>query len=331
MNRRALLTRGLALGSLIATAATRRPAFAQGHYPQYPIRFIAPRAAGGVVDIAGRLWADRMSQRLGARFIVENQTGAAGTLGAMTVARAAADGYTLLAGSGSELVVSYLIATKPAYDPINDFAAITINAVTVPGIMVSSALPVHSVPELIAYAKANPGKLAYGSPGAGTVGNLCGELFKQLTGLRDIVHVPYKGGNNALADLYGGQIPMVSTSVSQQTVEAEKAGKLRMLVAAGSRRLTGAPQVPIGADVGYPDLIAEMFMGAFAPARTPRAIIDQISDASKKVMADADFQRRLIENGFEPILDSDPDQATAYLKNEIARWRPILEAAGFKN
>jgi len=331
MNRRELLTRGLALGSLTTTAAMARPAFAQARYPEYPIRFIAPRAAGGVVDIAGRLWADRMGPYLGARFIVENQTGGGGTLGAVAVARAAPDGYTLLAGSGSELVISYLIATKPAYDPINDFAAITINAVTVPGIMVSTALPVRTVPELVAYAKANLGKLSYGSPGSGTVGNLCGELFKQLTGLPDIVHVPYKGGNNALADLYGGQIPMVSTSVSQQTVEAEKAGKLRMLVAAGTRRLTAAPDVPIGAEVGYPDLIAEMFMGAFAPAKTPRTIIDEISDASKKVMADKDFQRRLIENGFEPILDSDPAQATAYLKADIARWRPIIASSGLKN
>ena len=309
----------------MATAGTARPTFAQPRYPQYPIRFIAPRAAGGVVDIAGRLWADRMSHHLGARFIVENQTGGGGTLGTVAVARAPSDGYTLLAGTGSELVITYLMTNKSAYDPISDFAAITINAVAVPGIMVSTALPVHTVPELIAYAKANPGKLSYGSPGSGTIGNLCGELFKQLTGLHDIVHVPYKGGNNALADLYGGQIPMVSTSVSQQTVAAEKAGKLRMLVAAGTRRLTGAPDVPIGADVGYPDLIAEMFMGAFAPAKTPRAIIEQLLNASKKVMADEDFQRRL--NRFEPILGSDPDHAAAYLKREILRWRPILEAA----
>ena len=167
-------------------------------------------------------------------------------------------------------------------------------------------------------------------PGPAPSATCAAQLFKQLTGLPDIVHVPYKGGNNALADLYGGQIPMVATSVSQQTVEAEKAGKLRMLVAAGTRRLTGAPNVPIGAEVGYPDLVAEMFMGAFAPAKTPRGIIEQISDASKKVMADQDFQRRLIENGFEPIPNSDPDQAAAYLKREIARWRPILEAAGIQ-
>src|SRR5262245_2590812 len=118
MNRRELLTRGLALGSLVATVPSARPAFAQARYPQYPIRFIAPRAAGGVVDIAGRLWADRMSHHLGTRFLVENQTGGGGTLGAIAVARAAPDGYTLLAGSGSELVISYLIASKPPYEPI---------------------------------------------------------------------------------------------------------------------------------------------------------------------------------------------------------------------
>jgi tripartite-type tricarboxylate transporter receptor subunit TctC len=145
------------------------------------------------------------------------------------------------------------------------------------------------------------------------------------------VHVPYKGGNAALADLYGGQIPFVVASVSAQTINAQKAGKLRIIVASGQNRLTGAPDVPIGKDVGLPDFIAEMFMGAFAPAKTPRIIIDQISDASKKVMADKDFQARLIQNGFEPILESNPEQAAAYLKAEIARWRPILEASGLKN
>jgi len=329
MNRRELFKSGIGLAAL--TAAGPWPAAAQSKYPEYPIRLIAPRAAGGVVDIAGRMWADRMTPHLGSRFIIENQTGGGGTLGATAVARATPDGYTLLAGSGSELVVSYLISQKPTYDPIRDFAAITINAVTVPAIMVRADLPIHSVPELIAYAKAHRGKLSYGSAGAGTVGNLCGELFKHLTGLSDIVHVPYKGGNAALADLYGGQIPFVVASVSAQTIAAEKAGKLRILVASGQNRLTGAPHVPIGKDVGYPDFIAEMFMGAFAPAKTPRAIIDQISDASKRVMADQDFQGKLIENGFEPILDSNPEQAEAYLKAEIARWRPILETSGLKN
>jgi tripartite-type tricarboxylate transporter receptor subunit TctC len=277
------------------------------------------------------MWADRVTPYLGSRFIIENQTGGGGTIGATAVARAAPDGYTLLAGSGSELVVSYLMASKPTYDPVKDFAAITINAVTVPAIMVRADLPIRTVPELIAYAKANRGKLSYGSAGAGTVGNLCGELFKHLTGLTDIAPVPSNGVNAALADLYGGQIPFVVASVSAQTLAAEKAGKLRILVASAQNRLTGAPDVPIGKDVGYPDFIAEMFMGAFAPAKTPRTIIEQISDASKKVMADKDFQARLIHNGFEPILDSNPEQAAAYLKAEITRWRPILEASGLKN
>jgi tripartite-type tricarboxylate transporter receptor subunit TctC len=331
MNRRDLLRTGIGVAALTALTAFVRETAAQGRYPEYPIRFIAPRAAGGVVDIAGRMWADRMTPYLGSRFIIENQTGGGGTIGATAVARAAPDGYTLLAGSGSELVVSYLIANKPTYDPINDFAAITINAVTVPAIMVRADLPVRTVPELVAYAKANRGKLSYGSAGAGTVGNLCGELFKQLTGLHDIVHVPYKGGNAALADLYGGQLPIVVASVSTQTMEMHKAGKLRILVASAQRRLTGAPEVPIGKDVGYPDFIAEMFMGVFAPAQTPRAIIDRISDASKQVMAQKDFQERLIQNGFEPVFDSGPEEAAAYLKVEIARWRPILEASGMKN
>jgi tripartite-type tricarboxylate transporter receptor subunit TctC len=319
----------LALGVASMTAATLRPrtAAAQDKYPERTIRMVAPRSAGGVVDVAGRMWADRMKPYLG-NIVIENQTGGGGTLGATTVAHAQPDGYTLLAGTGSELVISYLIAKNPPYDPVKDFAPVTINAVAIPAIMINASLPVHNLPELVAYAKAHPGILSYGSAGTGTIGHLCGELFKSLAGLPDIVHLPYKGGSSGLVDLYSGQIPMMSVSVSTQTLAMQKNGKIRILVAAAERHLTGAPEVPIGADVGYPDLIAQMFMGVFAPAGTPRPIIDRIAQASQKVMADADFEHRLVESGLEPVSDSSPERAAKFVKDDLVRWAPVVKAAG---
>jgi tripartite-type tricarboxylate transporter receptor subunit TctC len=325
--RRDLLVLGLSLGT---AAMLRSPpaAAAEGQYPEYPIRLIAPRSAGGVVDTAGRVWADRMTHLLGTSIVIENQTGGGGTLGATMVARAKPDGYTLLAGTASELVISYLIASTPPFDPIKDFAPITINAVAVAAIMVHESVPAHTLQELVAYAKANPGKLVYGSAGTGTTGHLCGELFKSLAGLPDIVHVPYRGAAAGLMDLYSGQIPMMVASVSTQTLAMQKSGKIRILVAAAERHLTGAPEVPIGADVGFPDLIAQMFMGVLAPAATPTPVITKIADASRTVMSDKDFQAKLVEGGFEPVLDCGPAQSERYIKAELTRWAPIVKSAG---
>jgi tripartite-type tricarboxylate transporter receptor subunit TctC len=326
MRRRRLLALGLVSGTA-AVASRALPAFAQEHFPEYPIRMIAPRSAGGVVDVAGRMWADRMKDHLGA-IVIENQTGGGGTVGAAMVAHAKPDGYTLLAGSGSELVVAYLTASHPTYDPVKDFAPITINAVSVPAIMVNASLPVHDVPELIAYVKANAGTLVYGSAGVGTIGHLCGELFKTLAGLPDLIHVPYRGANPGLMDLYAGQIPIMVASVSAQTLAMQRDGKIRILVAAAEHHLTGAPEVPIGTDVGFPDLIAEMFVGVFAPAGTPKPIVNQIAQASQIVMGDKEFQSKLIEGGFEPVLDSGPERSAQYLKADLARWAPIVKTAG---
>jgi len=184
------------------------------------------------------------------------------------------------------------------------------------------------VPELIAYVKANSGALVYGSAGVGTIGHLCGELFKTLAGLPDLVHVPYRGAAPGLMDLYAGQIPIMVASVSAQTLAMQRDGKIRILVAAAERHLTGAPNVPIGVDVGFPDLIAEMFVGVFAPAGTPKPIINQIAQASQIVMGDKEFQAKLIEGGFEPVLDSGPDRSAQYLKADLARWAPIVKIAG---
>ena len=237
MRRRDLLTLGLAS---FAASFTALRAVAQAKYPTQPIKFIVPRAAGGVVDVVARLWAEQVKPQLG-NIVIENQGGGGGLIGATAVARAQPDGYTLLAGTTSELVISPVITTRPPYDPVKDLTPIALTAVSVSALMVHASLPVHSLQELVAYDKANPGKLVYGSAGVGTSAHLCGELFKQLAGLPDIVHVPYKGANPGLADFYSGQLPMFAASISPQVLAMHQAGKIRILVAGTDKHLRARP------------------------------------------------------------------------------------------
>jgi len=327
MRRRDVLALGLSSASI--ASLQHLPAFAQVSFPEQPIRLIVPRSAGGVVDVVARLWADRVKSELGT-IVVEDQGGGGGTIAAASVARARPDGYTLLAGTSSELVISPVIMTAPTYDPARDLAPVALTAVSVSALMVHASLPVHSLQELIAYAKANPGKLSYGSAGVGSSAHLCAELFKKLAGLPGIVHVPYKGANPGLVDFYAGHLPMFAASISPQVLDMHRQGKIRILVAGTDRRLVAAPDIPISTDVGFPDLITLMFMGVFAPASTPRAIIDQIAHASRRVMLDKEFQNRLIQAGFEPVTDSGPEQTAKFVKEELVRWTPLLKALDLK-
>jgi tripartite-type tricarboxylate transporter receptor subunit TctC len=327
VNRRQAL--GLTLATLAAGAATF-PAFGQNAYPDRPIRLIVPRPAGGVVDIIGRQWADQVRTSLGS-VVIENVGGGGGTIGTATAAHAAPDGYTLLIGTTSELVLNPVLMQNLTYDAAKDFTPVSIMAVSVAAIVVNAALPVKTLAELVAYAKANPGKLSYGSAGGGTMANLAGELFKQLAGLPDIVHIPYKGAAPGLADLVAGHIPMMAANVSDAAIELHKAGKVRILAAASEKRITAAPEVPTGAEAGYPGFIAQLFMGLFAPAGTPKPVIDKLSKTTQEAMADKDFQSKLITQGYEPVVDSDPAKAAKYLKEEQARWAPVLKASGMKS
>jgi tripartite-type tricarboxylate transporter receptor subunit TctC len=327
MRRRDVLSGGLSWASMAAVGTL--PVSAQGKYPDQPIRLIVPRAAGGVVDVVARLWADQVKSLLGT-VVIEDQGGGGGTIAAATVARARPDGYTLLAGTTSELVISPVIMSTPPYDPVRDLAPIVTTAVSISALMVHESLPVHTLQELIAYVRANPGKLSYGSAGVGTSSHLCAELFKQLADLPDIVHVPYKGANPGLVDFYAGHLPMFAASISPQVLDMHRAGKIRILVAGTDRRIAGAPDIPISTDVGFPDLITLMFMGVFAPAGTPRAIIERIATATHQIMADQEFQKRLMLAGFEPVTDSGPEQTAKFIKAELVRWTPLLKASGLK-
>jgi tripartite-type tricarboxylate transporter receptor subunit TctC len=322
--------RDILAGATAAFGAAAIPSLATAadvDYPKQPIRLVVPRSAGGVVDIVARLWAEQAKPRLG-NIIVENQGGGGGLIGASTVAHAKPDGYTLLAGTTSELVITPAITPNPPYDPSRDLIPITLVAESVSALMVHSSLPVHTLQELVAHGKAHPGTLVYGSAGVGTTAHLCAELFKQLAGLPDIVHVPYRGANSGLTDFYAGQLPMFAASISPQVLAMHNNGTIRVLVAGTDHRLKAAPDIPIGSEVGFPELITILFMGLFAPAGTPARIINAVAAVTREILIKPDVQQKLIEDGFEPLTDSGPEQTATFIRNELARWTPVLKASG---
>jgi len=218
---------------------------------------------------------------------------------------------------------------RPPYDPVREFITIDMIALSATSILVHPSMPARSLKQLISYARANPGKLSYGSAGAGTVTNLAGEMFKQRAGGLDIVHVPYKGVGLATADLLGGYIPMMTPNVTAQLLNLHRSGKLRILAVNAPTRLKAAPDIPAAVEI-LPDMIAQLFSGLFVPAGTPRPIIERLSQVTRKALSEESFQKTLIQSGFEPVLDSSPEKAQRFVDQEHERLMPLIKAIGFK-
>jgi tripartite-type tricarboxylate transporter receptor subunit TctC len=326
IDRRQLLAASLAAPALAALAALARGARA---YPDRAVKLIVPFSPGGATDVVGRLWAERMKPLLGT-VVTENRGGGGGVTGATEVARAAPDGHTFLFGNTSTQVLIPSIMARPPYDPLKDFVSVSIVCNAPTSIVVHESVPARTLRDLIAYAKANPGKLSYGSAGAGTLTNLAGELFKQLIGAPDIVHVPYKGSAPGIADLASGHIPMMTPNLGGPLIQFHRQGKVRILAVNATARSRSLPDVPTASEAGLPGMVAGNLNGLFAPAGVPRPIVDAIAEATRRAVAEAEFQRILEASGFEPVLDSGPAAAHAFVAAEIARWLPIMRAAGFK-
>jgi tripartite-type tricarboxylate transporter receptor subunit TctC len=326
MDRRAILKCGLA--GLGAAAWGPSPGLAQDRYPDRPVKLIVPFSPGGATDVVGRLWADRVKPVLGT-VVVENRASGGGSLGTSEVAHASPNGYTFLFGNTSTQVLLPVLMSKPPYDPIKDFASIYLlcNAPIV--VVVHESVPVHTLKELIAYARTNPGKLSYGSAGTGTLTNLAGELFKQLIHVPDIVHVPYKGAAPGVRDLAAGQIPMMTPNIGGPLLQFHRAGKVRILAVASETRLKIAPDIPTTAEAGLPGMIAGNFNGLFAPAGVPKSVIDMVAEGTSKAAAADDFQQLLVKSGFEPMALG-PAKTQAFIKSELERWTPIIKATNFK-
>jgi len=319
----------LIASSLLAVFAPPT-AFGQGaKYPERPIRLVVPFAPGGVVDVIGRHWASRMRPLLGT-VVVENQGGAGGTIGAAEVARANPDGYTLLLGNTSTQIINPTVMSGIRYDAVKDFVPVSVIAISANSIVVHAGVPAKTLMELVAYARANPGKLSYGSAGSGTLTQVTGEMFKQMAGLADIVHIPYKGAGPGIADLVSGHIPMMTPNITGPLLELHRAGKIRILAATAHARLQGAPDIPIAIESGMPGLVTELFTGLFAPAATPRAIIEQIAQATRKALTDEDFRQALIKSGFEISPDTTPERAAKFVNDEHTRLTPVIKALGLK-
>jgi len=321
MNRRDVIKLGLCSAAMLPTSALG--------FPDRPIRLIVPFSPGGATDVVGRIWAERMKPRFGT-VVTENKGGGGGAIGAAEVARARPNGETLLFGNTSTQVLIPAISDHPPYNPVKDFQAVYIMANTPTSIVVHESVPARTLKELIDYAKANPTKLSYGSAGAGTMTNLAGELFKQLIGVTEITHIPYKGAAPGVADLAAGHIPMMTPNVGGPLLQFHRAGKVRILAISANRRLQAAPDIPTATEAGLPGMVAANFNGLFAPAGVPKDIVDALADETRKAMADPQVQQQMVTSGFEPVLDSGPEPAQQEVASELARWTPIIKATGFK-
>jgi tripartite-type tricarboxylate transporter receptor subunit TctC len=279
------------------------------------------------MDTIGRQWAERVAPALGT-IVVDNRSGAGGVVGAGEVARARPDGYTILMGNTSTQVLNPAAMSRPPYDPVKDFAPIDMLALSATSIVIHPSLPVRNLKSLIAYARVNPGKLSYGTAGPGTMTHVAGEMLKQRAGI-DMVHVPYKGVGLASADLLGGYIPVMTPHVNAQFLSWHHSGKIRILAVNAPTRLQAAPEIPAGVEV-VPGLVAQLFSGIFAPGSTSPAIIERVSQASRKALADAGFQKALVDSGSQPVADSSPAKAQRLLDEERKRLLPLLKALDFK-
>ena len=319
----------LVIGLLAAAMSASTPAAAQDRYPLRPVRLVIPSVPAGVHDVIGRVWAERVKPQFGA-IVIDNRGGGAGSIGANDVAHSAPDGYSILLGSTTTHVLVPPVMANPPYDPVKDFSAVAVFAYSSTSIVVNPSVPVRTLAELIAYAKANPGKLSYGSAGTGSITHIAGEYFKQLAGGLEIVAVPYKGIGQAVTDVIGGQIPMLSANATAQILDLHRTGKVRIPSVNSKTRIRGAPDLPTSIEAGLPGMVAQTTFGIFAPAGTPAPILERINAVTQQALADGDFQSELVRLGFEPVRDVGPDKAAGVFQDELARWTPILKAVGGK-
>jgi len=296
-------------------------------WPNRPIRLIVTFAPGGGADFAGRAIAQPLSEALGQTVVVDNRAGANGVVGADIAAKAAPDGYTLLLGVAGTLSVAPHLGEPLPFDPIKDFMPVSLVATGSFVVAVNKALPVNSIPELIAYAKVNPGKLNFGSSGKGGAPHLATELFASMAGVK-MVHVPYRGLGPAVADLIAGQIQVLFADVPL-VVEQAKAGNLKALAITGTTRSSVMPDLPTVAEAGLPGYSAGTWYGVFLPARTPPEIAAKLSKALEQVLAAPSLKAVMAKQGAEAVWDT-PQDFAAFTAGESAKWGRLIKDLGIK-
>lgn len=309
---------------LLCCAAWASAAAAQV-WPSKPVRLIVPFAPGGSADTLGRLVAQKLSESFKQTFVVENRGGAGGVIGSELVAKAPADGYTLLVSGVASHCIAPALSKEFPFDPLRDFTHIALFGGPPGVLVVHPGVAAKDLREFVALLKAQPGRISYGSPGNGTQGHLLAEQLKQVAGI-EMTHVPYKGAGPAVADMIAGHVSAGSTTLSTAATQI-RAGKLRALAVSSSRRLADFPDVPTYAELGYPELTATIWFSLSGPAGVPRDIVNRLNSEVRRILQQADVRERLRPEGVE-IGDLDPQAFSAYVAAELKRWAPVVRAAG---
>ena len=309
-----------------ASAAVSRSATAQP-YPLRPVRVLVPFAPGGQVDVIARLIAQRLSEQLGQQFYVENAAGAGGTIGTGRAAQAAPDGYTILVQDGIAFTANPSLYGKVPYDATRDFDPVTVPATTMQVLAVHPSIAAHSIQDLVALIKANPGKYSYASAGVGTGAHLTGELFRSSLGL-DLVHVPYNSGGQAIAAAVGGHTP-ISFGSPAATIPQVNDGKLRALAVGGKKRVRELPNIPTMREAGFVEVECDAWIVVLVPTGVPREIIALLHDDIGGVVALPEVEARLVALGFEPFTAT-PDEIAGLIRSELPKWAGVIRAAGIK-
>ena len=317
---RFLARAALALSCALAPLA----AFAQA-YPSKPIRFVVPYPPGGPLDAVARLLGQKVAESVKQPVIVDNKPGAGGNIGADAVAKSAPDGYTILMGAVATHAINPTLYASIPYDPVRDFQPITQVASTPNVLIVHPSIPAASVRDFIAYAKANPGKLNFGSGSTGSAGHLAGELFKTMAGV-EMIHVPYKGAAPAMQDLIGGQVQLMFDNYASAATQL-RAGKVKALAVTTAKRSALAPDLPTIAESGLPGFDISTWFGIFAPAGTPREIVDRLHAEFTRALALADVREKMVNLGAEPI-GNRPEEFAAYIRTEAEKYARVVKSSG---
>jgi len=303
------------------------PTFAQETYPSRPIRLVVPYAPGGVSDITGRIVAQKMTELLGQPMVVENRAGAGGMLGTGVVAKSPPDGYTIVLSSLSAYAIGPKLVKQPLYDPVADFTPIAAVALSPTILTINTALPFQSLKELIAYGKANPGKLSYGSSGIGSVAHISAEMLRASTGI-ELVHIPYKSAALAYPDMISGNVSMVFDALPS-AIQHIKSGKARPLAMMSDRRASLVPEVPTFAEAGYPEATLRLWVGLHGPAGLPAPIVQKLNETAARAVAAPDVRERFTAVGADAY--SIPAREFADLvRADVERLGKMMASAGIK-
>ena len=311
----------LCLATLIAG-----PSFAAQPYPARPIRIIVPFAPGGGTDVIARSVAQHLSRALGGSVVVENRAGAGGTIGSNAAAKAAPDGYTLLIATNATFALAPGLYTQLNYDPARDFVPIALVATGPSILVVNPQLPVTSSATFVAYAKANPDKLNYGSAGNATPAHLGGAMLDALAGISSN-HIPYKGAAPMVQDLLGGQIPVGMVPIGD-AVQHARSGKLRVLATTGAQRSRFLPDTPTTREAGFPDVVAEDYFALFVPSKTPADMVEKLGAALREALKNNEVRDRMAQVGVD-LKSTTPAEMADIIKSQFASWAPVVKASGF--